>query len=163
MITVKIIDKALKWAGSCLFIGMILTILLQIFARWVLKVSIPWTEELGRLIFIWLVFFGASITTRKSAHIIVDYFSSKVPGNFKTIYSAAILIMCILTTSVFFVGSIKLIPYTNSTFYATMPSVRNSWPYIGGSIGFGFILLYQILELFGLFIKKENGRAEVTQ
>ena len=43
-------------------------IILQVFFRYVLKGSLPWSEELSRYLMIWVTFVGASIGVKRGAH-----------------------------------------------------------------------------------------------
>jgi tripartite ATP-independent transporter DctM subunit len=44
----------------------------QVFARYVLNDTPPWSEELCRYLFVWVSFLGACVATRRAAHLGVD-------------------------------------------------------------------------------------------
>ena len=54
-----------------------LTILLQIFSRFIMIHPFSWTEELSRFAFIWFCFLGSAFTLRKNLHLGIDYFYRK--------------------------------------------------------------------------------------
>ena len=64
------------------FISFISIILLQVLARELFGLSIVWSEELSVYLFVWFVFFGASIAVTKGMHNRIDfqykYFSERV-------------------------------------------------------------------------------------
>lgn len=73
----KLANK-LKWPGlEELVVGILLIIItvavcLQVFNRYLIGASIPWTEELARYCFLWLTFIGTSLGVKKSSHLSVD-------------------------------------------------------------------------------------------
>lgn len=51
----------------------------QIVTRFVLKTPLPWSEELARYMFIWLVWVGAAFATKERKHIRIDVVVSRLP------------------------------------------------------------------------------------
>lgn len=39
---------------------MVALVVTQIFCRFVINVSVPWTEEMARLCFVWIIFLGSA-------------------------------------------------------------------------------------------------------
>ena len=44
----------------------------QVVTRYVLKVPLPWSEEIARYLFLWLTWVGASYATKERKHINID-------------------------------------------------------------------------------------------
>lgn len=59
----------LLWALS-------MVVMLQVISRYVFSSSIPWTEEVARLMLIYATFFGAVLTSRSKSYISIDLISS---------------------------------------------------------------------------------------
>jgi len=57
----------------------VVVIFAQVIARYVLKVSIPWTEEFARFAFIWLVFLANALAERQKEHFRCTYFVEQAP------------------------------------------------------------------------------------
>ncbi|MDO4481512.1 MAG: TRAP transporter small permease [Bacillota bacterium] len=51
----------------------------QIVTRFILKTPLPWSEELARYMFIWLVWVGAAFATKERKHIRIDVVVSRLP------------------------------------------------------------------------------------
>ena len=51
-------EKLLNWVNALFLLVMVLTILLQVIARYAFNHALPWPEELGRFLFAWIVFLG---------------------------------------------------------------------------------------------------------
>ncbi len=54
------------------FSVMIVVIALQVFCRKALNSSLVWSEELGRFLFTWQIFLGASLAIKDDSHMKVD-------------------------------------------------------------------------------------------
>jgi len=77
------LDQLEKWAVTLLLGAMTVVVFLQVFFRFVLKGSLPWSEELSRYVMVWAVFFGASMGAKTGAHIGVEVFVNLFPKKLK--------------------------------------------------------------------------------
>lgn len=57
----------------------VITVSAQIVTRFILKAPLPWSEELARYMFIWLVWVGAAFATKERKHIRIDVVVSRLP------------------------------------------------------------------------------------
>ena len=76
----ELIFKVLCWLCSGLMFGMMVVICAQVFYRYVIDVPLPWSEELGRYIFIWMSFLGIAAAYYKGSHVAFDLLQSKLQG-----------------------------------------------------------------------------------
>ena len=51
---------------------MSIIIFVQVVMRYVFHSSLPWSEEMARYMFVWLVYFSVSYTARREKHIRID-------------------------------------------------------------------------------------------
>ena len=51
----------------------------QVITRFVLKTPLPWSEEIARFMFIWLIWVGAAFATKERAHIRIDFLVNRLP------------------------------------------------------------------------------------
>lgn len=67
--------------------GIIMTMVVasQVFSRYVLNHSLFWSEELARIILIWLTFFGSTVAYYHGLHPGVDTVFRRLPGNFRQV------------------------------------------------------------------------------
>lgn len=56
-----------------------LSLVAQVISRNIFGISIVWSEELARILFLWIVFLGASYCLRVGGHISIDFFISRLP------------------------------------------------------------------------------------
>ena len=64
-----------------LLVAIVLVVVLQVVARYVLRISLPWPEELARFLLIWLTFAGAVVGTWQNAHFRVDFLIDRLPAH----------------------------------------------------------------------------------
>jgi TRAP-type transport system small permease protein len=78
----KLIDRAAESALVVLLLAMVVIGGLQVFNRFVLNMSLSWSEELQRYTHIWLVFLAIPVAYRRCAHIgmnmLVERFARRV-------------------------------------------------------------------------------------
>ena len=59
---------------------MAVTILLQVFLRYVVKASLPWSEELARYLMVWIGLMGASLAVHEGRHVGVSLLVDRTRG-----------------------------------------------------------------------------------
>ncbi len=67
----------------------VVVIFVQVIARYVLKIPLPWTEEFARFAFIWLIFLANALAERHNEHFRVSYFVEQAPRRVRYAFWAA--------------------------------------------------------------------------
>lgn len=130
------------------FVGMLLSTGGQVLFRYVLQISVPWTEELARILFILTMFLGIAIAIREREHIVVDFLfkrlSKKSQAAGLIVYNTAILIfLCFLAR-----GTIAMTKMTWGSYMIALDWVRTGYLYLGEFIAILFMMLYVVLSIF---------------
>nr|WP_308657476.1 TRAP transporter small permease [uncultured Agathobacter sp.] len=86
-------------------IAMTLIMGIQVFSRYILGMSLSWSEEITRYLFIWSAFLSVSLCTRKCISIKIDQFIQLFPKRGKSLWK-------VLNLTVEFVFFVYLIPYS---------------------------------------------------
>lgn len=86
-------------------IAMTLIMGIQVFSRYILGMSLSWSEEITRYHFIWSAFLSVSLCTRKCISIKIDQFIQLFPKRGKSLWK-------VLNLTVEFVFFVYLIPYS---------------------------------------------------
>jgi TRAP-type C4-dicarboxylate transport system permease small subunit len=68
----------LEWLAGALFLALFLLNMLRIFLRYFLGVAWLWEPDFSRLLFIWIVFIGATVLSVGKGHLVVDYFLTRL-------------------------------------------------------------------------------------
>lgn len=70
----------LTWRLIAVILGIIVVImLLAIWSRYIMQAPFGWTEQLSRMLFVWITFLGAAILYRRNGHIAIDFFQALLP------------------------------------------------------------------------------------
>jgi C4-dicarboxylate transporter DctQ subunit len=75
----RVISNLEEYGMLISLILMFLVVFIQVFFRFVLKSSLVWTEELTRLMIVWLTFLGLSCNVRTKGLTRVEFFVSLFP------------------------------------------------------------------------------------
>jgi tripartite ATP-independent transporter DctM subunit len=60
---------ALEWLLAPALLVMSITLLLQVYFRYIAQSPLPWSEELSRYLLVWLTFGGGALAYQRSAHV----------------------------------------------------------------------------------------------
>lgn len=100
----KFFDKMEEYIGGSLFLLMFAVLICQILFRQVFSNPLIWSEELARLIFVYVGMLGISMGVRNQQHVLIDflfgYFSPKVQKAVFTI-SQILIFLCIIFMNCF--------------------------------------------------------------
>jgi TRAP-type C4-dicarboxylate transport system permease small subunit len=129
------------------FIGMLLSTGGQVLFRYALRISVPWTEELARILFILTMFLGIAIAIHEREHIVVDFLFKKLPIRFQAVglivFNIAIFIfLCFLAR-----GTIAMTRMTWDSYMIALDWIRTGWLYLGEFIAILFMMFYVLLSI----------------
>lgn len=95
-VSVKVLESTI----TCLLTIMMLTLLWQVFTRFVVKVPSIWTEEVARAAFVYMAVLGAAVGVRRFSHFGVSIFSDLIRGKARDLYFRFVLNGLVLIASV---------------------------------------------------------------
>ena len=143
----KVFAKIVDWFAALAVVVMTLLVFFQVANRYMIGWIVPWTEEVSRILFIWITFVGAYIALKSNSHIAVStFFDRFTPKNREKISNVLIFLVFYFIGYLFWL-SLKVIP---ATFGVTTPVLEISYLYIHLSfpIFTGLMLLYLIGRIF---------------
>lgn len=73
--------RSLEWFTGTLFLILFLLNILRITLRYFLGVAWLWEPDFSRLLFIWIVFIGATVLYAGKGHLVVDFFLTRMESN----------------------------------------------------------------------------------
>lgn len=98
-----------KTTVTALLGTMIFVVFLQVIFRFVIKGSLPWSEELARYVMVWAVFIGASMGAKSGAHIGVEAFVKLFPRGWTRLFIAVSSAFSTIFCGVVFYLSTKVV------------------------------------------------------
>jgi TRAP-type C4-dicarboxylate transport system permease small subunit len=102
-------ERALKAFTATLLVAMVTVILLQVTFRYALNLSLAWTEEVGRYLFVWICLFGASLAYRYGQHSGYETVVAALPAAAGRWLTAAVDALVAIFSIVLIVSSRELI------------------------------------------------------
>ncbi len=78
--TERKLASAIGWICAFWFGLMIIIIMWQVITRFVLKISVPWTDEAARYLWVTIIFLGAGAAVTDNAHIEINIIGSLLRG-----------------------------------------------------------------------------------
>ncbi|RSL31452.1 TRAP transporter small permease [Salibacterium salarium] len=94
----KGINVASDFTAGTITITLLIVVLIQVIGR-LLEQSSPWTEELTRYVFIWMIFLGVALGFRKDESPRITFFVNKLPRKVQKVIS----LLTIIITFAFFI------------------------------------------------------------
>ncbi|MDR1625934.1 MAG: TRAP transporter small permease [Spirochaetia bacterium] len=134
----------LEWLGETLvaviLAFMVLTVFIEVVMRYIFNSSITSSEELSRILFVWMVFIGIILTLVRNRHVAFDAIQEALPPFLKKIFKIVTLAgICIVS----FILMVYGYRYSEQNF---------AWPSPGLLIPFGYISLVIPLSGAGMLV-----------
>jgi len=144
----KLVGKFVDWFAALSVVVMTLLVFFQVTNRYIIGWTVPWTEEVSRILFVWITFVGAYIALKTNAHISVETFVKRFfsPKDREKVSNVLVFLLFYFIGYLLWV-SLKVIPATVGT---TTPVLEISFLYIHFAIPIisTMMLLYLIARIF---------------
>ncbi len=138
-----------------LFVIMIVLLFGQVVSRYIFNFPIMWAEEIGRYIFIWIVYIGASQAFITENHLKVDFILNKLPTIIKKYVNIFLyLIIIIFLFTVFLYGIRYALINFNKPAYS-MNWFKIGWTYSAVPVG-SFFMIINIIRIIYRSLSKSN-------
>jgi TRAP-type C4-dicarboxylate transport system permease small subunit len=146
----KAVSKVKKWLikgleFTVIFVMgfLVVDVVWGVFTRYVLGHQSPWTEELARMLLIWISLLGASIGFITKSHLGVDYFVGKLNEKWQAIGELIVyLLVAFFAGLVLIYGGTRLVTST----------LQNGQPSPALKIEMGYVYLAVPISGFFIFI-----------
>jgi TRAP-type C4-dicarboxylate transport system permease small subunit len=119
---------------------MIVVTLAQVIFRYVIEAPLPWSEELARYCFVWIVFLGGAIGLSRGIHLGVDLLVNQFPQRLRVGLEALTSAMIACFAGAVIYASVPVIDM-NMLQRSPAMGVQMSWIYIAIPISMGLIVL----------------------
>lgn len=142
----KNISRILKYGTLLSTYGLVGVVLLQIFARFFLANTPPWTEEASRLFFIYATAFASGLALKNNYYVHLDVFFNRLSIKTKQILLRVIPVIILILFTIMTVFSLQFIVLGHSEFSPSM-KIRMSFVFFSIFIMSGSISYYAFLEV----------------
>lgn len=145
----KTLDKILGSFLVLLMVLMVLSVLWQIFSRYLMNSPSSFTEELARFLFIWIGILGAAYASGQQTHLSIDILPPKLnPVNRVRLRIGINVLIILFSLTVLVIGGANLV-YVNYLLGQTSAAlnVPLSWVYTIVPISGLLVIYYKIHEI----------------
>ena len=154
------LDRIMAGIGtvlSVISVGIVVILgILQVLFRFVLKISVPWTEEMMRALFIYIVFFGLILVERENGEVRTTMLIEKLPYKAYHIWESIVAVLSILFNVLVLIGCFQAMKVTNTTLSA-LPQISMRMFFYPMVISLPLMVIYQIYHMIG-HIRKLSGK-----
>lgn len=123
----KYFNKLEEWIGGILFLLIFAILLAQIIARQIFDSPFIWSEELARLLFVYVAMFGISMATRTQQHVYIDFLTNLMPEKLRKIVNS--VVQCIIFVCIFLFIYLGFKVFLDSTFEMVSLQISEKWLY----------------------------------
>ncbi len=148
-------NKATEWSCLILIVAMTVVTFAQVFFRFVIVHSLPWSEEFSRYSLVWASFLGASIALKRGLHIGVEAFVTKLTRNKRRL---VYLTVSVIITFFLIVVIFKGVQMASFNMRQSSPAMRipMGFPYLAIPVG-SLIMVIHLLDELVLGWKRRGG------
>ncbi|NQZ30778.1 MAG: TRAP transporter small permease [Oceanospirillaceae bacterium] len=138
-----LLARAGRSVAWILVAAMVLTILLQVFCRYVLNNALPWPEEVARALMIWMLALVAGEAYRQGSFVAIDLLHDVLPYRLSSLLKFILLVIATLVLYQLFTMGIEFFQRGFRTRAASFHLSR-AWIYLAMPVCFGSMLLVNI-------------------
>ena len=156
----KRLIKPIRLIVFVVMVIMVTLVVIQIFCRFVINVSVPWTEEMARLCFVWMIFLGSAIVECEGGQICTTIFIQNLKPAVQFVLRTAIYLVEIIFNLCLFVGGIASWNTVKMMTFSTVPTWDYRLLYIPLILAtpvMVFYLVIQNIQLYHELFPKKGG------
>lgn len=131
-------------------VGVFAMVMLQVFTRYVLNAPLSWTEEIARLLMVWLTFVSAMFVAGRREHLVVDVFVAVLPTSWARACFFFATVLSAVASAILAVGGITLTALV-SRLRLPASSLPEGILYSAAIIGFAVIFVHSVINLVDFF------------
>ena len=141
-----------EWGLIFTATAMVLLTFWQVIARYVLALSVPYAEEIARLMIVWCIFIGGALATRKSEHVRVEAFLNMMPKAFRIFFEVLSYVLIIIFACVMIIYGGKYVVQIWED-RSTSLGYSRGWFFLPNIISGVFIAVYAATNLISYICK----------
>ncbi|WIM85471.1 TRAP transporter large permease subunit [Gallibacterium anatis] len=123
----KYFNKLEEWLGGVLFLVIFVVLIAQILARQVFNDPLIWSEELARLLFVYVGMLGISMGIRTQQHVFIDFLTNMMSEKMRKAAVSFSQLLIFISLILFIHFGIKL--YNGATFEIVSLGISEKWLY----------------------------------
>lgn len=140
-----------------LTICMVSLVSYQVFERYVLHYTPPWSEELSVYLMIWFGMLGIAAGVRRGTHMSLHFFADKFPSKVQSVLEVLGYALELVYVSVVLWQGVVLVRLTMPQMSSAM-DLRIGYVYLSSPVSAILIIIYTLKKLRGVLFGKEGAK-----
>lgn len=149
----KLVEKLMDAVVVVMFIAIFVVAMAQIIMRWVVNNPLTWSEELVRLVFVWICFIGWVIAVKNKSHICITAVISRLNDTGKKILETFNILVVIAFSIFMVVYGIQMSREAHQIRAISLPFISYTLVYAICPFSNALIIIYKLIELVGMWSK----------
>ena len=142
------LDLFEKWFMILLVSALTIVTFLQVFTRYVLRNPFFWTEEMARILFIWVCMIGVAMGIGAKGHYGFEALYKLFPKGLRFLCALAAYGVIGLFAVVLVVKGFEELQFAKNQMASTLP-ITMAWVYVALPVGGILMLVHHLLNLIG--------------
>ena len=159
------LDKIMAGVGTALSVlsvaAVVILGIMQVLFRFVIQISVPWTEEMMRALFIYIVFFGLILVEKDNGEVRTTMLIEKLQPRLYAAWEVIVSLLSILFNVLVIVGCFQAMKTTNTTL-GSLPQVSMKMFYYPMIVGLPLMIIYQLYHMAGHLRNMLSGKEAKT-
>lgn len=88
---------------------LVIVIALQVVFRYVINDSLAWTDEIARLVLVWMTFLGAGLASFRGVHLKLDLLAANASPRVRTVVSTIATLLVLVFLAVLSMGNLDVV------------------------------------------------------
>ncbi|MGP9591359.1 MULTISPECIES: TRAP transporter small permease [unclassified Halomonas] len=154
-------EKVEEFLSSMLLLVVVLLVFFTAIGRWI-GLPVAWSVNIAQLLFVWVIFLGASQALRENKHIGVDIITSLLPEKLKRLNELFVLILMLMFLLFSMIYGLKL-SVDNSTRVISNTSISYSFITLAVPIGAFLMMCGVVGKIYVLAFRKEKPAGDLQK
>ncbi len=139
----KGLAKVEDFVAAVLLSAVVLITVINVLARYVLRMSLPWSQDVSGICWTWTIMISMAIGYRRNLHYGVDFMTTKLSRKNAVRLKLVVYVLMLFTAIFLFAMSIVITQngWVKTTAFLKIPYF---YKYISAVIGFGLVIIHTI-------------------
>ena len=161
----KLIDKFMGWVEKLvtLLLGLeVITIVAQIFFRYILKDPLNWSDQACRFGLVWIIMLGFPVMFNRKATVCFDLIFAKTKGKLKKIFELFFALCTLFFAVTFLLCAVQYVQKCGAQSVPGFPFLK-FWMLYGAEVVCGALMSIVMLKEIGVILANFNKPDEPKQ
>ena len=143
------VTRGLEHLCALLVAAMVVLLFIQVVGRYVFDDPPDWTEELARMVFIYLAFVGGALAIVRNAHLRIETLHERLSPRTKTLLDIVLALVGVIFLAVTVYYSIGLLGRLSHQPMTSVP-ISKAFMFAAVPVGCALMLVYELLRIGNL-------------